>query len=244
MTRILLIEDEAAVAAGLRYGLQAEGYEVLWEQTCAAGIETLKKRSPELLILDVRLPDGSGFDLCRKIRDEKYRLPILMLTARDAEVDKILKEAGEASQEAGEKRDEKMAELRKELAEAREDGGDREAMREIFGKMRALRGTGQARTDLVKKIEGALGDDGVAAFKKALAAPGRSSRISTLLQGISQLNLSLRQQRQVDKVLNAAIDKIKKTLTPAQRAKLKAAAARNAERRAGGRRGGGRARTE
>ena len=90
MTRILLIEDEAAVAAGLRYGLQAEGYEVLWEQTCAAGIETLKKRSPELLILDVRLPDGSGFDLCRKIRDEKYRLPILMLTARDAEVDKIL----------------------------------------------------------------------------------------------------------------------------------------------------------
>ena len=161
-----------------------------------------------------------------------------------AEVDKILKEAGEASQEAGEKRDEKMAELRKELAEAREDGGDREAMREIFGKMRALRGTGQARTDLVKKIEGALGDDGVAAFKKALAAPGRSSRISTLLQGISQLNLSLRQQRQVDKVLNAAIDKIKKTLTPAQRAKLKAAAARNAERRAGGRRGGGRARTE
>ena len=161
-----------------------------------------------------------------------------------AEVDKILKEAGEASQEAGEKRDEKMAELRKELAEAREDGGDREAMREIFGKMRALRGTGQARTDLVKKIEGALGDDGVAAFKKALASPGRSSRISTLLQGISQLNLSLRQQRQVDKVLNAAIDKIKKTLTPAQRAKLKAAAARNAERRAGGRRGGGRARTE
>lgn len=161
-----------------------------------------------------------------------------------AEVDKILKEAGEASQEAGEKRDEKMAELRKELAEAREDGGDREAMREIFGKMRALRGTGQARTDLVKKIEGALGDDGVAAFKKALASPGRSSRISTLLQGISQLNLSLRQQRQVDKVLDAAIDKIKKTLTPAQRAKLKAAAARNAERRAGGRRGGGRARTE
>ena len=159
-----------------------------------------------------------------------------------AEVGKILKEAGEASQEAREKRDEKMAELRKELAEAREGDGDRDAMREIFRKMRALRGTGQARTELIKKIEGALSDKGAAAFKKALAAPGRSSRISTLLQGISRLNLNLKQQRQVDKVLNAAIDKIKKTLTPAQRATLKAAAKRNAERRAG--RGGGRGRPE
>jgi len=161
-----------------------------------------------------------------------------------AKIDKILKDAGEASQEARENRDKKMADLRKELAEAREGDGDRDAMREIWGKMRALRGTGQSRTDLIKKIEEALDDDGVAAFKKALAAPGRSSRISTLLQSISRLNLSLKQQRQVDKVLNAAIEKIEKTLTPAQRAGLKAAAARNAERRGGAGRGRRRARTE
>jgi len=90
MTRVLLIEDEAAVARGLLYGLKDEGYEVLWAQSCSEGLEALKAREPELLILDIRLPDGSGYDLCRDIRREGYRLPILMLTARDAEVDKIL----------------------------------------------------------------------------------------------------------------------------------------------------------
>jgi len=90
MNRVLLIEDEPAVARGLLYGLEDEGYEVLWAQSCSEGLKALRGREPDLLILDIRLPDGSGYDLCRDIRREGYRLPILMLTARDAEVDKIL----------------------------------------------------------------------------------------------------------------------------------------------------------
>jgi two-component system alkaline phosphatase synthesis response regulator PhoP len=90
MKRVLLIEDEPAVAKGLVFGLKEEGYEVLWAKSCASGIEMLKNQSPELMILDIRLPDGSGFDLCRQIRSQGYHLPVLMLTARDEEADKIL----------------------------------------------------------------------------------------------------------------------------------------------------------
>ncbi len=90
MKRILLIEDEPAVAKGLVFGLKEEGFEVFWAQSCASGMDMLKNHSPELLILDIRLPDGSGFDLCRRIRSQGYRLPVLMLTARDEEADKIL----------------------------------------------------------------------------------------------------------------------------------------------------------
>jgi DNA-binding response OmpR family regulator len=90
MKRVLLIEDEPAVAKGLVFGLKEEGYEVLWAESCAAGLDMLKNQSPELLILDIRLPDGSGFDLCRQIRSQGYHLPVLMLTARDEEADKIL----------------------------------------------------------------------------------------------------------------------------------------------------------
>ena len=90
MKRVLLIEDEPAVAKGLVFGLKEEGYEVLWAKSCAAGIDMLKSRSPELLILDIRLPDGSGLDLCRQIRSQGYHLPVLMLTARDEEADKVL----------------------------------------------------------------------------------------------------------------------------------------------------------
>jgi DNA-binding response OmpR family regulator len=88
--RILIVEDERAVARGLEYGLAREGFEVLWADTGRRALELARARDPHLVLLDIRLPDISGFDVCRQLRAEGRRLPILMLTARDEEVDKVL----------------------------------------------------------------------------------------------------------------------------------------------------------
>ena len=88
--RIVLIEDDSAVAKGLSFALEQEGYGVLWGEDGASGHKLVAEQAPHLIILDIRLPDTSGFDLCRKLRQEGFRQPILMLTARDEEVDKVL----------------------------------------------------------------------------------------------------------------------------------------------------------
>jgi DNA-binding response OmpR family regulator len=87
---ILIVEDERAVARGLEYGLRAEGFDVLWADTGQRGLEFVRTHQPQLLLLDIRLPDITGFDLCRQLRRAGHRQPILMLTARDEEVDKVL----------------------------------------------------------------------------------------------------------------------------------------------------------
>jgi DNA-binding response OmpR family regulator len=91
---ILVVEDEPAVARGLEYGLKAEGFTVLTAANGARALELARggKRgpAPQLVLLDVRLPDMSGFDVCRTLREEGHALPILMVTARDEEVDKVL----------------------------------------------------------------------------------------------------------------------------------------------------------
>jgi DNA-binding response OmpR family regulator len=88
--RILIVEDERAVARGLEYGLDKEGFEVLWAETGQRALDLARTREPELVLLDIRLPDISGFDVCRQLRSEGFRAPILMLTARDEELDKVL----------------------------------------------------------------------------------------------------------------------------------------------------------
>ncbi len=88
--RILIVEDERAVARGLEYGLQAEGFETLWAATGQQALDLARSRDPHLILLDIRLPDISGFDVCRQLRAEGRRQPILMLTARDEETDKVL----------------------------------------------------------------------------------------------------------------------------------------------------------
>ena len=88
--RILHIEDDPAIARSLQDGLQHEGYEVTWRNTGAGGIEFATAHKPQLIILDVRLPDGSGFDVCRQLRQSGLRMPVLMLTVRADEVDKVL----------------------------------------------------------------------------------------------------------------------------------------------------------
>jgi two-component system alkaline phosphatase synthesis response regulator PhoP len=90
MKKILVIEDEPQMRLGLRDNLELEGYEV---ETAADGDEGLQKAgvfSPDLVILDVMLPKKNGFDVCRDLRARSVATPIVMLTARSAETDKVL----------------------------------------------------------------------------------------------------------------------------------------------------------
>ncbi|MCP4544024.1 MAG: response regulator transcription factor [Chloroflexi bacterium] len=87
---LLLIEDDPAVARSLQDGLERDGYAVTWKETGAAGVAHVRDRNPHLVILDVRLPDGSGFDFCRQLRQLGLHQPIIMLTARREEMDKVL----------------------------------------------------------------------------------------------------------------------------------------------------------
>jgi DNA-binding response OmpR family regulator len=87
---ILLIEDDPSVAHSLIDGLEQANYEVVWRDNGREGIAFARDQHPHLIILDVRLPDESGFDVCRKIRQLNLRQPILMLTARREETDKVL----------------------------------------------------------------------------------------------------------------------------------------------------------
>jgi DNA-binding response OmpR family regulator len=88
--RILIVEDERAVARGLEYGLRQEGFETLWAASGRQALDLARSADPQLILLDIRLPDISGFDVCRQLRAEGKRQPILMLTARDEETDKVL----------------------------------------------------------------------------------------------------------------------------------------------------------
>jgi DNA-binding response OmpR family regulator len=90
MKRILVIEDEPQMLLGLRDNLELEGYEV---QTAADGDEGLARAAsfaPDLVILDIMLPKKNGFDVCRELRARSNTTPIVMLTARSAETDKVL----------------------------------------------------------------------------------------------------------------------------------------------------------
>ena len=88
--KILIVEDERAVARGLEYALQDEGFEVLIAETGMDALELSHTENPNLILLDLRLPDISGFDVCRQLRQDGNRQPILMLTALDEPVDKVL----------------------------------------------------------------------------------------------------------------------------------------------------------
>jgi DNA-binding response OmpR family regulator len=88
--RILIVEDEQAVARGLEYGLREEGYRVILAGNGREGLAKALEEAPDLIILDIRLPDVSGFDVCREMRAHGLRQPILILTVRDEEADKVL----------------------------------------------------------------------------------------------------------------------------------------------------------
>jgi DNA-binding response OmpR family regulator len=89
-TSILLIEDDPAVARSLQDGLERDGYAVTWKASGQEGVKAACEHTPHLIILDVRLPDGSGFDFCRQLRQLGLRQPVLMLTVQQDEMDKVL----------------------------------------------------------------------------------------------------------------------------------------------------------
>ena len=88
--RILVIEDDPAIGQSLLDGFKQHGFQAQLCKTGSSGIEYVQKHSPHLIVLDIRLPDGSGFDVCRQMRQLGLRQPIIMLTAQHDEVDKIL----------------------------------------------------------------------------------------------------------------------------------------------------------
>ena len=87
---ILIVEDEHAVARGIQYALQQEGYEVPVARSGEEGLEIATREAPDLVVLDVRLPGIDGFEVLRRIRAAGAKMPILVLTARDDEVDKVI----------------------------------------------------------------------------------------------------------------------------------------------------------
>jgi DNA-binding response OmpR family regulator len=88
--KILVAEDDAHLRQGLIDLLQAEGYQVLAAEDGAAALRVFATDRPDLVLLDVMMPEKSGFDVCREIRKEDARLPIIMLTAKGEEIDKVV----------------------------------------------------------------------------------------------------------------------------------------------------------
>jgi DNA-binding response OmpR family regulator len=90
MPTILLIEDEEAMLRGLRDAFEHHGYHVVTAEDGEAGLELVEKEQPDLIVLDVMLPGMDGFDVCRELRKRGFSAPILILTARGEEVDKVV----------------------------------------------------------------------------------------------------------------------------------------------------------
>lgn len=88
--RILLIEDEPAIADTLQFALQREGFSVNWHALAKSGEAALAAEGADLLLLDVGLPDDSGFEVLKRLRRHNETLPVLLLTARAEEFDRIL----------------------------------------------------------------------------------------------------------------------------------------------------------
>ena len=86
---ILIIEDETSIAESLEFVLRKEGFEVRCCTTGAEGISAARELSPQLIVLDVNLPDHSGFEICQQIR-RTHNNPVLFLTSRNEEIDRIL----------------------------------------------------------------------------------------------------------------------------------------------------------
>jgi two-component system alkaline phosphatase synthesis response regulator PhoP len=90
MSRVLVVEDDEAMAVALRDGFTYEGHEVTVARDGEAGLRHAREDSPDIMILDVMLPKMTGLEVCKNLRGEGSDLPIIMLTARGQEIDKVL----------------------------------------------------------------------------------------------------------------------------------------------------------
>ena len=89
INRILIVEDEPSLVFTLEDTLQSEGYEVNIAENGQDAVAMVTNQEPDLMILDLMLPGMSGFDVCRNVRGQGYTFPVIMLTARDQEIDKV-----------------------------------------------------------------------------------------------------------------------------------------------------------
>jgi two-component system, OmpR family, alkaline phosphatase synthesis response regulator PhoP len=87
---ILVVEDEVSIATLLKYNLEQAGFRVLLAHDGKVGLQMAMKESPDLMILDLMLPTLDGMEICKELRSERKNIPIIMLTARDDEFDKVL----------------------------------------------------------------------------------------------------------------------------------------------------------
>jgi two-component system alkaline phosphatase synthesis response regulator PhoP len=88
--RILIVEDEPAMVAGLRDNFEFEGYDVISAEDGVAGLERALADDPDLVVLDVMMPRMSGLDVCKQLKARRPAIPIIMLTARGQEIDKVV----------------------------------------------------------------------------------------------------------------------------------------------------------
>jgi two-component system, OmpR family, alkaline phosphatase synthesis response regulator PhoP len=88
--RVLIVEDDQAMAVALRDGFEYEGYKVTVARDGSAGLKIAGERDVDVIILDVMLPKMSGFDVCKQLRSHGNSTPIIMLTARGQEIDKVI----------------------------------------------------------------------------------------------------------------------------------------------------------
>jgi two-component system alkaline phosphatase synthesis response regulator PhoP len=89
MRRVLLIEDNADLAFGLRTSLEVEGYDVVHAETGKTGLSRAAEGAPDLIVLDLMLPEMSGYEVLRRLRRGRHEMPVLILTARGEEADKV-----------------------------------------------------------------------------------------------------------------------------------------------------------
>jgi two-component system response regulator VicR len=89
LATVLVVEDEEPIANILKFALQREGYEVLVAYDGVQAVQQAKTHNPDLILLDLMLPEKDGFEVCKEVRQFSM-VPIIMLTARDSELDKVL----------------------------------------------------------------------------------------------------------------------------------------------------------
>ena len=89
MKKILLVEDNETIIMGLKYSLEQEGFQVISAKTAKESKEKLDNKSIDIVLLDVSLPDGNGFEICKEIKEKNY-IPVIFLTAQDEETSVVL----------------------------------------------------------------------------------------------------------------------------------------------------------
>jgi two-component system, OmpR family, alkaline phosphatase synthesis response regulator PhoP len=90
METILVVEDDPSIQRGIELNLQVEGYSVITASDGEDGLKKALEHKPDILLLDVMLPKMSGFDICRQVRKQGLTMPIILLTAKTQEIDKIM----------------------------------------------------------------------------------------------------------------------------------------------------------